>query len=283
MQSNTTDTGLLQSVVDDLANFAVVETFAKSDDECGGEVVFVELFESFFANATEIGTTQIEQGFTFEGIKLQINFGVGSFGGDAFDEVGLLGNFEAVGIDHDVADRAGLREFENLEKIGMNGGFAAGNLHDVGMAFVANDGIEHFFDEREGPMLQALWATGGITDGATQIAGVGDFDERDAGMLLVVGAEPAIVGTTPFYGRVVDNRHFGTLDENFAAAAVIVDIIGEKDALGTVIGAALEHEDLVVLENDFAFELAETGGADGERDIVKHVGANPLGHWGLDF
>jgi hypothetical protein len=146
------------------------------------------------------------------------------------------------------------------------------------MSFVANDGIEHFFDERERAMLQTFRATGGIADGTAEIAGVGDFDERDAGMLLVIGAEAAIVGTTPFHGRVVDNRHFGTLDENFAATAVVVNIVSEKDALGTVIGAALEHEDSVVLENDFAFEFAEAGGANGERDIVKHVGANTLGH-----
>jgi hypothetical protein len=151
------------------------------------------------------------------------------------------------------------------------------------MAFVANDGIEHFFDECERAMLEALRTTGGIADGTAEIASVRDFDERDAGMLFVVGAEAAIVGTAPFHGRVVDNRHFGTLDENFAAAAVVVDIVGKKDAFGTVNRAALEHENFVVLENDFAFELAEAGGADGERDIIKHVGADALGHWELDL
>jgi hypothetical protein len=278
LQGDAADAGLQQSVVDDLANFAVVETFAQGDDERSGKIVLVELLKGFFANGAEIGAPQIEQGFAFEGIKLQINFGVGSFGGDAFGEVGLLGDFQAVGIDHDVTNRAGLREFEDLKKVGMNRRFAAGNLHDVGMSFVANDGIEHFFDERERAMLQTFRATGGIADGTAEIAGVGDFDERDAGMLLVIGAEAAIVGTTPFHGRVVDNRHFGTLDENLAATAVVVNIVSEKDALGTVIGAALEHEDSVVLENDFAFEFAEAGGANGERDIVKHVGANTLGH-----
>ena len=83
----------------------------------------------------------------------------------------------------------------------------------------------------------------GVADRATQIAEVRDFDQGDAGMLLVIGTEPSIVGAAPpDWGT--NHRHFRRIDKNFAAAAVIVDVVGEKDAFGAMSGATLEHEDL---------------------------------------
>lgn len=89
-------------------------------------------------------------------------------------------------------------------------------------------------------MSRAFRAAGGVTHRAAQVTRIGHFDERKAGMLLVVGAEAAIVRATPLDGSVVHHGHFGFLDEHFAAAAVIVNVIGDEHALGTVLRAALE-------------------------------------------
>jgi hypothetical protein len=59
-------------------------------------------------------------------------------------------------------------------------------------------------------------------------------------VLLVVGAETAIVGAAPLHGCVVNVGHFRTLDEDFAAAAVIIDVIGDENMLGAVFGTTLE-------------------------------------------
>ena len=163
------------------------------------------------------------------------------------------------------------------EEIGVHRGLAAGELDYVGMAFVADDGVEHLFDLREGAELLALGAAGGVADGAAQVAVVADLDEGEAGVLLVVGAEAAVVGASPFDGSVVDLRHLGRLDEDFAAAAVVVDVVGDQDALGAVLGAALEQVDVAVLEDDLGVDLAVAGGADGEGDVVEEVGAG-FGH-----
>ena len=104
-----------------------------------------------------------------------------------------------------------------------------------------------------------------------------DFEEREAGVLLVVGAEAAVVGAAVFDGRVVVVGHLRRLDEDFAAAAVVVDVVGHEDALEAVLGAALEHEDVVVFEDDLGVDAAEAGGADGDGGVVEEVVAG-LGH-----
>jgi hypothetical protein len=127
-------------------------------------------------------------------------------------------------------------------------------------------------------VLGALRPAGRIADGAAEIAGIRDFDEGEAGMLFVVGAKAAIVGTAPLHGGVVNHRHFGALDENFAAAAIVIDVIGDKDSLATMLGTVFQKENLVVLEDDFAFQFVVANGADGQSNVVKHVGADTFGH-----
>ena len=48
---------------------------------------------------------------------------------------------------------------------------------------------------------------GRVAHGAGEIAGVGDFQDADAGVLLVFGAEPAVIGTTPLGFDAKLRRH----------------------------------------------------------------------------
>jgi hypothetical protein len=125
--------------------------------------------------------------------------------------------------------------------------------------------------------LLAFRTAGGVANGAAEVAIVADLDEGEAGMLFVVGAEATIVGASPLYWSVVDLGHLGGLDEDFAAAAVVVDVVGDEDTLGAVLGAAFEEVDFVVLEDGFGFYFAIAGGADGESYVVEEVGAG-FGH-----
>jgi len=99
----------------------------------------------------------------------------------------------------------------------------------------------------------------------------------------VIGAEAAIIGATPLHRGVVHNGHFRALDKDFAAATVVIDIVGEEYAHATMFGTMLEQEDLIILEHDLALEFAVATRADGEGHVVKNVGANALGHWDLAF
>jgi hypothetical protein len=135
----------------------------------------------------------------------------------------------------------------------MNGGLATGELDYVGMTFVANYRVQHLSNLLESAELLALGAALGVADGATEVAVVADFDQRQAGVLLMVGAEAAVVGASPFDGCVVNQRHLRGLDENLAAAAVVIDVVGDENFLGAMVGAALQEENFVILENCFAF------------------------------
>src|SRR5437660_10557054 len=97
-------------------------------------------------------------------------------------------------------------------------------------------------------------------------------------MLLVVGAQTAVVGASPFHGRVVNERHFRGLDENLPAAAVVVDVVGDEDALSAVLRTALQEVDISVLEDGLAFHLAVAGGADRDGNGVEKMGAGFSGH-----
>jgi len=132
---------------------------------------------------------------------------------------------------------------------------------------------------RERTKFSAVLAAAGVADGTGEIAGVADFDEGETTVLLVVGAEAAIVGTAIFYGGVVDHGLLGCLDEDFAGAAVVVDVVCDEDAGVAVLGAALEHPDFVVFEDDFGVDAAVADGTDGDGDVVKEVGAEFIGHF----
>jgi hypothetical protein len=91
-------------------------------------------------------------------------------------------------------------------------------------------------------------------------------------MLFVVGAEAAIVGASPLNRSVVDERHLGGLDEDLAAAAVIVDVVGDENSFRAMLGAAFQEKHISVLEYRLRFNLAVTGRTDRESDVVEEVG-----------
>ena len=161
----------------------------------------------------------------------------------------------------------------------MEGGFAAGDLDDVGFAFVFDDGVEHEGDLFEGAVRGAMGAGLGVADGAGEIAVVGDFEEGEAGVLFVVGAEAAVVGAAVLDGGVEFEGHLPGLDE-VALLAEVGDVGGDEDLLEFVGGAEFLQIDFApprfVLDEDFGFDLAEADGADGVGEFVEEVGA--VGH-----
>ena len=126
---------------------------------------------------------------------------------------------------------------------------------------------------RERAKFGAVLAAARVANGAGEVAGIAYFDEGEATVLLVVGAEAAVVGAAVFDGSVVDHGLLGCLDEDFAGAAVVVDVVGYEDAGVAVLRAALEHPDFVVFEDDFGVDATVADGADGDGYVVEEVGA----------
>ncbi len=175
-------------------------------------------------------------------------------------------------------DRPRLRKIENFEELRMECGLAAGNLHNVRMGLVSHDRVQHAFDLFERTKLLPLGAAFGVTYWAAQIAGIADFHQREARVLLMVGAKSAVIRATPSYRGVVSRRHFRRFDKDFAAPPVIVHVVGQEDFFGSVSGAMLQQEDIPIFKDDFSFQLAETRRADRQGNVIKKVRPHALSH-----
>ena len=256
------------------ADLVVVHALLDRDDERRGHAEPVEALERLLADAPQIGAAQIHQRVALERVELEVQLEVRHVARQPHRELLVLRDPDAVRVDHQVPDRPRLCAIEHLEELRMDRRLAAGNLHDVGMALVAHDGVEHPLDVIERPVRLAVGAARRVADRAAQVAGVADLDEREARMLLVIGAEPAVVRTAPLHRRVVVRRHLRRLDEHFAAAPVVVDVIGDEHALVSVLRAPLEHEHAVVLKHDLGVHATEARRADRHRDVVEEIRAD---------
>src|SRR5579864_1518689 len=277
LEGDSADAGLLEREVDGLADFVVVQTFLESDHQVRGDVIAIQFFESVVADAAKIGAAEFHQGIALERIELQIDFEIFFVIRQALYEILFLCDADSVGVQHEMPDGTSLSHLHNLKKIRVHRGLSTGELDYIGMAFVADDCVQHFFDLLERAELVALRAAGGVADGTTQVAVIANLNQREAGVLLVVGAEAAVVGASPLHRRVVDQRHFRGLDENLAAAAVVVDVVGNEDALSAMLRAALEQVDIAILKNSLGFDLVVARRADRYGYVIEKVGTS-LGH-----
>ena len=105
----------------------------------------------------------------------------------SFHKGNILGKANAVGIDHDIVDRLRQSVFYNLLELRMGRRFSARDLQDIGFAFGSNQRIDcgerlrhRFVFESRSTICIVQWAG--------QVAVVRDFENRDAGMLLVFAA-----------------------------------------------------------------------------------------------
>jgi hypothetical protein len=76
--------------------------------------------------------------------------------GELGGEVWLLGDPQAIGVDHHMADWLGAGERQDFEELRVQRRLAAGELNEVGLTLAGDDRIEHFVDRRQGQMLGAL-------------------------------------------------------------------------------------------------------------------------------
>src|SRR4051794_37613964 len=105
-----------------------------------------------------------------------------------------------------MANRFALRELKNFQDLRMDGRFAAGNLHQIRLALAFDQGLEHrvYFGERA--VARLLRRGVGEANRAGEVALVVDLDQREAGMLLVIGAKTAIVGAAAFRAALEGER-----------------------------------------------------------------------------
>ncbi|GJM34640.1 MAG: hypothetical protein DHS20C18_36410 [Saprospiraceae bacterium] len=152
----------------------------------------------------------------------------------------------------------------------MDGGFTTADLHDIGLPFIGDDDIEHALYLFQGT-VPAVGRGGGCVAGrAAQVAAVGNLDQGEAGMLLVIGTEAAIIRTAIVDFGIESSWIFGSFVV-VADVFVIFHISSYQYALAAVLRAAFEHVDFIVFKNDFGFDTAQTFWAETEGEVVIDV------------
>src|SRR5579872_1309185 len=125
---------------------------------------------------------------------------------------------------------------------------------------------------RSGSPSEATAAAHGRTgeaDRAGQVAGVVDLDDRQAGVLLVVWAEAAVVGAAVFGAALQRHRPVAGL-QPVALRFPIADVVGDQRLLHPVVAATFLEIDRAVLgqnlgRDQFQAGLTEAGGLAEEQ------------------
>ena len=258
LKGHAAHAGLLQCIVNNLADLVIVQSFLQSHNQIRRYVVAVQLLHGLLTHAAQVSPAQGHQRLALKGIKLQVDLKIFFVLRQPPDKIFFLGDAHPVGVHHQMADGPRLSQLNHFEEIRMHRWLAARELHHIRPPFVAHDRIEHLFDQRQIAELLALRAARGVTHRTAQVAIIADFHQRQAGVLLVVAAQTAIIRTPPAHGRVVDQRHLRGLDEDFARAAVVLHVIGNEHTLVAVLRTALEQIDLAVLKDRLGFDLLKT-------------------------
>src|SRR5262249_24640786 len=105
-----------------------------------------------------------------------------------------------------------------------------------------------------------------------EVAVLVDLDQREAGMLLVVGTQPAIVWAAEL-GAVLEGEGLVARLDVVLAAPPIGRIARHQRRLHAVLPAALLVPDLVVADLDLGRHQRETGLAQRGGLAPEHVGA----------
>ena len=272
LEGDAAHTGLLQPVADDLADLVVVQSFLQGNHQGGGEVLPVQVFQCLPAYGPQVFAAQGFEGFFFKRVELQIHLKIRHVRCQAAHEGRIFGNADAVGVQHQVPDGLALGNVQNFKELRVHGGFAAADLHHVGLAFIGHHNVEHPFYFFQGTVAPVVRAALRVAGRAGQVAAVGHFHDGQAGVLLMVGAEAAVVGATEVGVGIEYPRHLAALDK-VARIAVILDVRSDQYLLPAMFGTAFKHKHLVVFKNHLRIHAAQAAGAKGEGKIIVNIRA----------
>ena len=84
-----------------------------------------QVIQGLLPDPAQVGAAQIDQRVSLQRVELQIDFKAALVLCQPRREIRLARDSQAVGIDHDMADRAGADRVEDREKLRMRGRLAA--------------------------------------------------------------------------------------------------------------------------------------------------------------
>ncbi len=112
---------------------------------------------------------------------------------DAVEQLGVVGQPDAVGVDHHDVDRLGGGVLEDAQELGVDRRLAAGELKHLGAALDRDQPVDRA-DAFVVAQMNAARPARRVAHRAAQVARGRDLDQADAGVLLVLGAQAAVEG-----------------------------------------------------------------------------------------
>ena len=235
---------VLDGQFNDLANLMVIHTALNCGDKSYVETDGCKAIQRKQLLLKNVRLTANDAvGLTFKAVELEIDRGARF--SELFEEPVIMCNALAVGVDHDKRNAARVRSFYEVDDLRMDGGLAAGELHHFRVTFGAHKIVQdrlHFFQgqaEARPRIGKAKWAI--------HIAGAVDFNDAKTGVLLMIGAQAAIVGTAIFDLRAIGKRDRARFVE-LAELRVCLRIPIHQRLEGAAVRAALGHVDFVVAQ-----------------------------------
>ena len=270
---------LLDRVLDDLADLVVVEALLERDDERRGQPEVVEPVDGFAPDAREICAAQRLERQRPERVELEVHLEARRVGREALREGGVLRDADAVRVEHEVPDGPLAAGVEDVPELRVDRRLSARDLEHVGLALALDERVEHELDllHRAVPPIRGRGPR--VARRAGEVAAVGDFQDGEARVLLVVRAQAAVVRAAPRHRRREPARHLARLHV-VADAAVVLGVARDEHflLLAAAMPAPLEHVHRAVLQDDLGLHAAQAPRAQAQREIVVGVRALAVRH-----
>lgn len=151
----------------------------------------------------------------------------------------------------------------------MDRRLASGDLDKVWLSFMRTDGIKYFLDFFDRFMILGRVRVS-ETDGTSEIAFIGDLDDRETSMLLMIRTDPTVMRTT--MDRL--GREVFDLISRLVVVLLALEVgnIGrDEDTLFSMFEAVLQHVDPLILEDDLGIDGFEALRAQCTSEFVEDV------------
>lgn len=87
----------------------------------------------------------------------------------------------------------------------------------------------------------------------------------------MIRAESTIVGASIFDRSVPMQWHLRWLDEDLAAATIVVHVVRDQHTLKSVLRTPFQHEHAIILENNLGVDAAEARSTEGNSFVLEEI------------
>ncbi len=141
--------------------------------------------------APQIQPAEADGGLRLKPVKLEVDDRLD--GSQGVDELLVLGQPKAVGVEHHLRDPAGVGGSQDGADLLMNGRLAAADLEHLEARLLRQQAVQHEVHLVEAERRSWHLPGAGEARRAAKVAGLGDFHDRQAGVLRVLRTEAAVV------------------------------------------------------------------------------------------